>query len=98
MEANSKPKFQRMPVPEKIVHFLQISHEECVDLTEREVLCPYCRFPLTHVFSDARGHLRVKCPKCKGTAIVNLAYFYKSKHLGKLKSQLLEQNIYLHSL
>lgn len=94
MEANYKPKFQRLPVPQKIVHFLQISYEECVDLTERDVLCPYCCFPVDRVFSDAQGHLRVKCPKCKGTAVVNLAYFYRSKSLGKLKSRLQNQNKY----
>ena len=92
METNSKPKFQNVPVPETVEYFMRISTEECVNLTEREVKCPYCHFPLTHVFSDASGHLRVKCPKCKGTAIVNLAYFYtsKSKTIGRLK--VLEQN------
>ena len=66
---------------------MQVSFQECVDLTERDVLCPYCQFPADRVFSDARGHLRLKCPKCKGTAVLNLAYFRTSNDFGKLKSQ-----------
>lgn len=66
---------------------MKISYEETVNLTEREVKCPYCGFPLSHVFSDASGHLRVKCQKCKGTAIVNLAYFRTQKGYGKLKER-----------
>lgn len=87
METNRKPKFQTPPVPGKIEYFMKISYEETVSLTEREVKCPYCGFPLSHVFSDAQGHLRVKCPKCKGTAIVNLAYFRTQKGYGKLKAR-----------
>ena len=87
MEANRKPKFQSAPVPEKVEYFMRISTEECVNLAEREVKCPYCGFPLTHVFSDASGHLRVKCQKCKGTAIVNLAYFRTQKGYGALKAR-----------
>ena len=87
MEANRKPKFQNAPVPEKVEYFMRISTEECVNLTERVVKCPYCGFPLTHVFNDAQGHLRVKCPKCKGTAIVSLAYFRTQKGYGKLKAR-----------
>ncbi len=32
--------------------------------------------------SDAAGHLRVKCPKCKGVHILNLAYFRRVKRRG----------------
>ena len=94
IESNREPKYQRKPMPEKVEYFLIISHEECVDLMERDVLCPYCGFRLHRVFSDAQGHLRVKCQKCKGTAIVNLAYFYRSKGLGKFKSRLQNKNEY----
>lgn len=74
-------------MPEKVEYFLIISHEECVDLMERDVLCPYCGFRLHRVFSDAQGHLRVKCPKCKGTAILSLAYFRTQKGYGALKAR-----------
>ena len=67
-----------------------------MDLTEREVLCPYCKFPVSRVFSDAKGHLRAKCPKCKGTAIVNLAYFRISKGFSKLKARYQKNRILIY--
>lgn len=33
-------------------------------------------------FSDATGHLSVKCQKCKNVHILNLAYFRKIRQNG----------------
>ena len=53
---------------------LLLSRIEAESLQERDLLCPVCR-----LYSDASGHLRVKCPKCKGIHILNLAYFRSIK-------------------
>ena len=44
-------------------------------IVERDILCPVCGFRIQRVFSDATGHLRVKCRKCKNVHVLNLAYF-----------------------
>lgn len=57
---------------------LLLSRVEAESLKERDILCPTCGFRIQRVFSDATGHLSVKCQKCK-----NCPY---------LKSRLLPQN------
>lgn len=54
---------------------MERSYAESLSLTERSLHCPYCAFRIQTVFSDARGHLRSKCPKCKEITVFNLAYF-----------------------
>lgn len=58
---------------------LNISLSEVEDLDERPLLCPYCGFRIENVFSDATGHFRIKCQKCKGVSVVNIAYFRKRR-------------------
>ncbi|NCD03861.1 MAG: hypothetical protein EOM00_12900 [Clostridia bacterium] len=54
---------------------LLLSRVEAASLRERDLLCPECGFRIQTIYSDAQGHLRVKCPKCKQVNILNLAYF-----------------------
>ena len=58
---------------------LRLSAEEASGLDVREFRCPVCNFRIESFFSDISGHLRVKCPKCKGIFTVNVAYFRKRK-------------------
>ena len=51
-------------------------------LKERDILCPTCGFKIQRVFSDATGHLSVKCQKCKNVHILNLAYFRRIRRNG----------------
>lgn len=61
---------------------LLLSRVEAEDLQERDLLCPVCGFRIQTLYSDVSGHLRVKCPKCKGIHILNLAYFRRVKRIG----------------
>lgn len=56
------------PVPEK-QEKLDKSADEASWLTLREIRCPRCNFPIMKVYSDAVGHVRPKCPKCKSKTI-----------------------------
>lgn len=49
----------------EIEHRLLLSRVEAEELNERDILCPVCGFRIQRVFSDATGHFRVKCRKCK---------------------------------
>ena len=55
------------------------SRIESDGLKERDLRCPNCDFKIDTVFSDACGHIRVKCPKCKHIYILNVAYFRTMK-------------------
>lgn len=55
------------------------SRIEAQSLRERDLLCPTCGYKIQRVFSDATGHLSVKCQKCKNIHILNLAYFRRVK-------------------
>jgi len=63
-----------------VKHRLLLSRMEAESLKERDILCPTCGFRIQRVFSDATGHLSVKCQKCKNIHILNLAYFRKVRH------------------
>ena len=49
--------------------------------------CPYCDTIITKVFSDAKGHFRIKCQKCKAVTVLNIAYFRTMKGYGQYKSK-----------
>ena len=73
---------------------LLLSRVEAESLKERDILCPTCGFRIQRVFSDATGHLSVKCQKCKNVHILNLAYFrridvYKRQLFAQLPNRLL---------
>ncbi len=65
---------------EKVEH----SHEESLDLTERELRCPYCNYFIMTLYSDVKGHLRAKCDHCKQITTYNLGYF-RRVHSSQLK-------------
>lgn len=60
---------------------LLLSRVEAEALEERDLHCPVCGFRIQTLYSDVSGHLRVKCPKCKGVYILNLAYFRTIKRM-----------------
>ena len=61
---------------------LLLSRVEAESLKERDIFCPTCGFRIQRVFSDATGHLSVKCQKCKNIHILNLAYFRRIYKAG----------------
>lgn len=62
-------------ITEEIQKKLTDSRTEVADLTSRDLICPNCHFRIETIFSDIRGHIQVKCKKCKNEYIMNLAYF-----------------------
>ena len=91
MKPNIPPKFQTEPLSETKQNHLSISFEECKDLTERDIKCPYCGHSLHGVFSDISGHLRVKCNRCKANMVLNVAYFRRQRGYGKRKEYILRR-------
>ncbi len=85
MRDNIPPKFQTEPLTEEQKEHMLASYNECLTLKERDLRCPHCKASISGVFSDATGHLRVKCQKCKANMVLNLAYFRKSKGYGEHK-------------
>ena len=85
MKPNVPPKFVVKPISDEKKRHLSISFEECSELEERELNCPYCDYPIDGIFSDASGHLRVKCQKCKANMVVSLAYFRRQRGYGRYK-------------
>lgn len=65
---------------DEIFEKLEISKAEVATLTKRDILCPNCNFRISTVFADARGHMQVKCKKCKNEYILNFAYFRTFGH------------------
>lgn len=91
MQPNTPPKFVSKPVSENTQKLLALSFEECENLTERDLHCPICAFPIEGVFSDLVGHIRVKCQKCKAVLVLNPAYFRRMKGYGKYKEKYYEK-------
>lgn len=61
---------------------LRLSRLEAEALWERDICCPTCGFRIQRVYSDATGHLSVKCQKCKNVHILNLACFRRFHRSG----------------
>ncbi len=70
---------QAIRMTPEVQHRLLKSRIEAETLKERDLLCPVCGYRIQRVYSDATGHLSVKCQKCKSINILNLAYFRKIK-------------------
>lgn len=85
MKANIPPKFETKPLTYEKKQRLSMSFEECNNLTERDLKCPHCGSLIQGVFSDAVGHLRIKCNKCKANMVLNLAYFRTKKGYTQYK-------------
>lgn len=67
-------RYQTYMTPEK-QYKLDLSKQETIDLAQRDLRCPNCRFIITKVYGDIRGHMEFKCPKCREIYVVNLTYF-----------------------
>lgn len=65
---------------DEVFRKLKSSEAEVTQLTLRDLRCPNCRFLIDKVYSDIKGHMQVKCPKCKNAYIMNLAYFRTFGH------------------
>ena len=57
----------------------EISRKEAEKYIERELKCPECGFHIATAFSDATGHFKIKCRKCKTISVLNCAYFCRRK-------------------
>ena len=80
-----KPKFEKPKSPETIEK-LEKSYLEIKDMEFRRVNCPHCGIHVIDFFEDVVGHLAFKCPKCKGTILINSAYFHRSRTAGMRKT------------
>ena len=69
--------------PDEIRRRAALSRIEAKDLRERSIKCPECGYQIGVVFSDAKGHISVKCQKCKTISVLNLAYFRTQRRSGK---------------
>lgn len=57
----------------------ELSRQEAEEFVERELKCPECGYLVAYAFSDATGHFRIKCKKCKTVSVLNFAYFCRRK-------------------
>ena len=57
----------------------ELSRQEAESLAERELKCPECGYLIAYAFSDAAGHFRIKCKKCKTVSVLNFAYFCRRR-------------------
>ncbi len=78
-------RFDMAPLSPDIQEKVECSERESQKLSLRSVHCPLCHFTVGKVFSDAIGHIKIKCPKCKCEKPLNLAYFRRAKGAYKLK-------------
>ncbi len=58
----------------------ELSRQEARAFVERELKCPVCDFTVGVAFSDSKGHLKIKCQKCKTISVLNFAYFCRMKN------------------
>lgn len=92
MVQTAAAKFTRCEITEETVNKLNISLSKCENMDERMLRCPLCKFPIIGILSDATGHLRFKCPKCKSSVVVNLSYF------RRIKRNLMEYSAKIYSI
>ena len=79
MIANKEPKFHGGCMTAEKEKLITLSLMECEGLTLRAVRCPNCESIIDEVYSDATGHHRYKCQKCKAETTINLKYFRRRK-------------------
>ena len=58
----------------------ELSRKEAEEYIERELKCPVCNFIVGVAYSDSKGHLKIKCQKCKNISVLNFAYFCRRKY------------------
>lgn len=59
----------------------ELSRQEAEEFVERELKCPKCGYLVATAFSDASGHFKIKCQKCKTISVLNFAYFCRRKYI-----------------
>ena len=57
----------------------ELSRQEAEEFVERELKCPECGYLVAYAFSDAIGHFKIKCKKCKTVSVLNFAYFCRRR-------------------
>ncbi len=80
-----KPKFEK-PMTEETAGKLRQSRSETEEMGFRPVYCPYCALHVIDLFEDSSGHLAFKCPRCKGTVLINAAYFHRNRRYGNYRT------------
>ena len=58
----------------------ELSKQEAEEFVERELKCPKCGYLVATAFSDASGHFKIKCQKCKSISVLNFAYFCRRRY------------------
>ena len=71
------------PTSEEALQRAELSQKEAEEFIERELKCPKCGYLVAFAFSDAKGHFKIKCKKCKRVSIMNFAYFCRRKTKGR---------------
>ena len=79
-----KPSFEKTKSPE-VIRKLELSAMETQEMKYRHVFCPHCGIHIIDVFEDIHGHFAIKCLKCKGTVLINAAYFHRSDAAARRK-------------
>ena len=70
---------KRKPLSAEVQSKLERFCRDILDLTERELHCPYCNYYLATLYSDAAGHLTASCKNCKSVITFNLACFRRRR-------------------
>ena len=83
MQQASVRTYRQKPMAAEAKDKVERSSSEILDLTERELRCPYCNHFIMTLYSDAAGHLRAKCDHCKQVTTYNLGYFRRARHSRK---------------
>lgn len=87
MTYNQPPKFVINPLNDIIKQAIDIAYRDTKHLKERDVRCPYCNTLVTQVFPDAKGHIRIKCQKCKAVLVFDLDSSQKNQRYGVGKTK-----------
>ena len=67
-------------VSDEVRQKAELSRKEAEEFIERELKCPVCGYIVGVAYSDSKGHLKIKCQKCKTISVINFAYFCRRKN------------------
>ncbi len=67
------------PVSAETARKLELSRIETENMESRDLRCPICGYRIGTVYTDRKGHVSIKCRKCKFDGVINLAYFRRQK-------------------
>lgn len=56
-------------------YWSELSQMEAESFEERQLACPRCGYLMGFAYSDSKGHIKLKCQKCKSISTLNFAYF-----------------------